>query len=146
MCLIRIRSCLAHSKRQHSTLGSVIAWIGLMQLNGCQALAAGFFKNNWILWPHEIKFKYYRWLPNCWNWVTLLVHTNWGLLPTFITGKFALFLWLGFSVFEAIFGYKFLFLKFELHRIFIHNDGYALRFNYWYIILVETFQKRPKMT
>ena len=54
-------------------------------------------------------------------WNNLSIYTNWGLLPTFITGKFAVFLWLVFFLFEAIFTYKFLFLKFELHRFFHTN-------------------------
>ena len=40
--------------------------IHLMELNGCQALAAGFVDSNWILQRHDIELTcLHKWLLNC---------------------------------------------------------------------------------
>ena len=80
-------------------------------------------------------------------WNNLSIYTNWGLLPTFITGKFAVFLWLVFFLFEAIFYVQISLFKIWVAPIFLYITTDMLFVSiYWYIILVETFQKRLKMT
>ena len=77
-------------------------------------------------------------------WINLPIYTSWGLLPTFITGKLAVFCDLVSFFVKPFFTYKFLFLKFELHRFFSYKTRYALHFNGLLHIFCQYFSDKAE--